>query len=65
MRRCQSSSPGRTMPRNTLLGLWRHWVGRLDDRARARIVVSHGSVLVLKKRLYSKSWIKEKEKRMV
>ena len=34
MRRCQSSSSGRTMPRNTLLGLWRHWAGRLDDRAR-------------------------------
>ena len=65
MRRCQSSSSGRTMPRNTLLGLWRHWAGRLYDRARAGIVDSRGSVLVLKKRLYSKSWIKEKEKRML
>ena len=48
MTRCQSSSSGRTMPRNTLLGLWRHWVGRLDDRARAGIVDSCGSVPVLK-----------------
>ena len=37
------------MPRNTLLGLWRHWIGRLDDRARVGIVDSRGSVLVLKK----------------
>ena len=37
------------MPRNTLLGLWGHWASRLDDRARARIVDSRGSVLVLKK----------------
>ena len=40
MRRCQSSSSGRAMPRNTLLDLWRHWAGRLDDRARAGIVHS-------------------------
>ena len=37
------------MPKNTLLGLWRHWAGRLDDRARAGMVDSRGSVLVLKK----------------
>ena len=49
MRRCPSSSSGKAMPRNTLLGLWRHWAGRLDDRARAGIVDSRGSVLVLKK----------------
>ena len=65
MRRCPSSSSGKAMPRDTLLGLWRHWAGRLDDRARAGIVDSRGSVLVLKRRLYSKSWIKEKENRML
>ena len=48
MRRCQSSSSGKAMPRNALLGLWRHWASRLDDRARAGIVDSRGSVRVLK-----------------
>ena len=54
-----------TMPITTLSGLWRHWVGRLDRRARATIVDSRGSVLVIKRKLYSTSWIKEKEKRML
>ena len=62
MRRCQSSSSGRTMPRNTLLGLWRHWAGRLDDRARAGIVDSRGSVLVLKKEALLQELDKRKRK---
>ena len=62
MRRCQSSSSGKTMPRNTLLGLWRHSVGRLDDRPRAGIVDSRGSVLVLKKEALLQELDKRKRK---
>ena len=62
MRRSQSSSSGRTMPRNTLLGLWRHWAGRLDDRARVEIVDSRGSVLVLKKEALLQELDKRKRK---
>ena len=50
------------MPRSTLLGLWRHSVGRLDDRARARIVDSRGSVLVLKKESLFRELDKRKRK---
>ena len=62
MRRCASSSSGKAMPRNTLLGLWRHWAGRLDDRARAGIVDSRGSVLVLKKEALLQELDKRKRK---
>ena len=62
MRRCQSSSSGKIMPRNTLLGLWRRWASRLDDRARAGIVDSHGSVLVLKKEALLQELDKRKRK---
>ena len=49
------------MPINTLLGLWRHWASRLDDRARAGIVDSRGSVLVLKKAALLQVVEKEKQ----
>ena len=62
MRRCQSFNSGRTMLRNMLLGLWRHWAGRLDDRARARIVESRGSVLMLKKEALLQELDKRKRK---
>ena len=62
MRRCPSSSSGKAMPRDTLLGLWRHWAGRLDDRARAGIVDSRGSVLVLKKEALLQELDKRKRK---
>ena len=62
MRRYQSSSSGKTKPRNTLLGLWKHWVGRLDDRAQAGIVDSRGSVLVLKKEALLRELDKRKRK---
>ena len=51
MRRCQSSSLGKKMPINRLLDSWKRWAGRLHDRARVGIVDSHGSVLLLKKKV--------------
>ena len=53
------------MPRNTLLGLWRHWASRLDDRALAIIVDSRGSMLVLKKEALLQEVDKRKRKRML
>ena len=53
------------MPINTLLGLWRHWACRLDDRVRAGIVDSRASVLVLKKEALLQELDKRKRKENV